>query len=118
MREISPSLEHAQSAVSDCTSDCFAAAAIYSMPQAPFRSPYSPTRSDTLTAVDVDRRIARAVEVNADAPFPSPIPTPRGGALCWPLSPYEALLFSGSNHGDESEMLAPWLLTVPLPRTP
>jgi len=74
--------------------------------------------SDTLTAVDVDRRIARAVEVNADAPFPSPIPTPRGGALCWPLSPHEALLFSGSNHGDESEMLAPWLLTVPLPRTP
>ena len=68
---------------------------------------------EALHVVDVDRRSVR--EVADDPSGMDNRPTPRGGAVCWPLSEHEALMFSGSSHDDGWETLHPWVLSVTLP---
>ena len=64
----------------------------------------------SLVALDVDKRVSRAIKT------PRPRPAARGGAISVNVAPNTALLVCGSDHNDEiSSMLTPFLLRVPLP---
>lgn len=65
---------------------------------------------ESLVALDVDKRVSRAIKT------PRPRPAARGGAISVNVAPNTALLVCGSDHNDEiSSMLTPFLLRVPLP---
>ena len=74
-----------------------------------------------LHVVDVDQRQVRELtsqEMDEEALVDedgADTPCPRGGALYFPLSPCEAIMFIGSDHDDGAELLTPWVLEVPLP---
>ena len=61
------------------------------------------------------RELGEGEEDDEEGLYDGVSPLPRGGALYFPLSPCEALMFTGSDHEDDDDILAPWVLRLPLP---
>ena len=65
--------------------------------------------ADTLHVIDVERKTVREAVVEGERPLP------RGGAVAAMLSPFEALVFTGNDHENEEEMVAPHVMKLVLP---
>ena len=73
----------------------------------------------TLHVIDVERRHVRELDAGHLGQSSAELPTPRGGALGFPLplgttGSVAALLLCGSDHEDGDEVLDPWLMTLRL----